>query len=35
MIPDVLVPSEEIKEIADGIYESLEAFTVEVLEKAE
>ena len=34
MIPDVLVPSEEIKEIADGIYESLEAFTVEVLEKA-
>ena len=35
MIPDVLTPSEEIKEIADGIYESLEAFTVEVLEKAE
>ena len=35
MIPDVLAPSEEIKEIADGIYESLEAFTVEVLEKAE
>lgn len=35
MIPDVLAPSEEIKEIADGIYESLEAFTVEVLKKAE
>lgn len=35
MIPDVLSPSEEIKEIADGIYESLEAFTLEVLERAE
>lgn len=35
MIPDVLAPSEEIKEIADGIYKSLDIFTEEVLERAE
>lgn len=35
MVPDILTPSREIKEIADGIYESLDAFTEEVLEKAE
>ena len=33
MIPDVLAPSEEIKKSVDGIYESLDEFTEEVLEK--
>lgn len=33
MIPDVLAPSEEIKKFVDGIYESLDEFTEEVLEK--
>ena len=29
MIPDVLAPSEEIKKLVDGIYESLDEFTEE------
>lgn len=33
MIPDVLAPSEEIKKFVDGIYESLDEFTEEELEK--
>lgn len=32
MIPDILKPSDEIREIADGIYESLETFTEKVLD---
>ena len=30
---DILAPSEEIKKFVDGIYESLDEFTEEVLEK--
>ena len=33
MIPEVQPPSEEIKKLVDGIYESLDEFTEEVLEK--
>ena len=33
MIPDVLAPSEKIKKLVDGIYESLDEFVEEVLEK--
>lgn len=32
MIPDVLAPSEEIRKIADKIYDSLDEFTEEILE---
>ena len=32
MIPDILKPSDEIREIVDGIYESLETFTEKVLD---
>ena len=33
MIPDILTPSKEIREIADGIYDSLDVFTEKMLEK--
>ena len=32
MISDVLAPSEEIRKIADKIYDSLDGFTEEILE---
>ena len=31
-LPDVLAPSEEIRKIADKIYDSLDGFTEEILE---